>query len=295
MTHSDEQIAQLRSFNRTVTRRIGVLQDRFLGRDRPLGESRLLFEIGVEGSDVRSLRTRLGLDSGYASRLLRSLEKQGLVKTGTSPGDARVRVASLTAKGRKEHQMLDRLSDNVASSILDGLDESRRIQLTQAMRRVETLLQASETVIKIVPANNTLAQWCLEQYYILLNDRFEQGYDPGNAQPADHVDFEPPNGVFLIAQHGDEPVGCIGLRSVAHGAGEIKRLWVADSARGLGLGQRLLDACESHARSMGLKTLQLDTNKTLTEAKALYIKNGYVEVPPFNNDPYPDFWFEKPL
>jgi len=295
MSVSSEEIAQFRTFNRTVTRCIGVLQDRFLGRDRPLGESRLLFEIGNEGSDVRSLRMRLGLDSGYASRLLRSLENQGLVKTGTSSGDARVRFASLTAKGKSESRTLDRLSDGVAIGILDNLDETRRARLTDAMRTVETLLRASETAIGAYPANSKQAQWCLEQYYMLLNDRFEQGYDPGNAQPTDHADFEPPNGVFLVAKCRDKLVGCIGLRTVSKGIGEIKRLWVAESARGMGLGQRLLVLSEEHARQMSLIKLRLDTNKSLTEAQALYLKNGYAEVAPFNDDPYPDHWFEKTL
>ena len=272
-----------------------MLQDRFLGRDRPLGESRLLFEIGNDGSDVRSLRARLDLDSGYASRLLRSLEKQGLVRTGTAPGDARVRFANLTAKGRAERRTLDRLSDRVAGDILGQLDETRRSLLTDAMRTVETLLRASATLIEAQSANSREALWCLEQYYALLDARFAQGYDPGSAQPADHQDFEPPNGVFLIARYGDELLGCIGLRSLSTGVGEIKRLWVAEPARGQGLGQRLLDMSENHARSLGMSKLCLDTNKSLTEAKALYIKNGYVEVAPFNDDPYPDHWFEKVL
>lgn len=295
MTADAEQIALLRRFNRTVTRRIGVLQDSFLGRGRPVGESRFLYEIGTEGSDIRCLRARLGLDSGYTSRLLRALEDQGLISTGPSPGDARVRFVKLTATGLKERNTLDRLSDDVAARILSGLEAKQRSRLMDAMATVERLLRASEITIQAEAANSANAQWCLDQYYALLNDRFDEGYDPGNAQPADHRDFAPPGGVFLVARHGDEPVGCIGLRTVSDATGEIKRLWVAETARGMGLGQRLLTRVEDHARESRLEVLRLDTNKSLIEAQALYRKNGYREVPAFNDDPYPDHWFEKTL
>src|ERR671925_277805 len=100
-----ETVARLRSFHRTVTERVGALDARYLGRGRPLGE------IGLDGTEVRELRRRLGLDSGYVSRLLRSLEANGLVSVGGSSADARVRVARLTARGRRERAQLDRLSD----------------------------------------------------------------------------------------------------------------------------------------------------------------------------------------
>lgn len=295
MKMNSEQIAQVRRFNRTVTRRIGVLQDSFLGRGRPVGESRFLFEIGPDGADVRSLRTRLGLDSGYTSRLLRSLEQQGLVTTGPAPDDARVRFAQLTKKGLKERKVLNRLSDDVAENILTGLDARQRQRLTEAMTTVQRLLWASHIEIRETAVNSSDARWCLEQYFALLNDRFASGYDPVNAQPADHDDFAPPRGVFLVAHDGNAPVGCIGLRTASSGVGEIKRLWVAEAARGAGLGQRLLTLAEDYACKFRFKTLQLDTNATLTEAQALYQKNGYREVPPFNDDPYPDHWFEKRL
>ncbi|HEX9098365.1 MAG TPA: winged helix DNA-binding protein, partial [Candidatus Dormibacteraeota bacterium] len=92
-------VSKVRSFNRIVTQRVGALSDRFLARDRPLGEARLLWEIGTERRDVRSLRAQLELDSGYLSRLLRSLESAGLVVVGPKDSDRRVRVATLTRKG----------------------------------------------------------------------------------------------------------------------------------------------------------------------------------------------------
>src|SRR6266568_160917 len=117
-------VEQVRSFNRTMTERVGVLNDHFLGRNHPLGEARLLWEIGSEGGSVRELRRRLGLDSAYVSRLLRSLEGQGLIVVGTSEHDRRVRHVRLTAAGLRERAELDRRADAFARSLLEPLDES---------------------------------------------------------------------------------------------------------------------------------------------------------------------------
>lgn len=285
----------MRSFNRMVTRRIGVLQDRYLGRDRPLGESRLLFEIGTNGMEVRALRAKLDLDSGYVSRLLRSLERQKMIETGAAPHDRRVRTVRLTRLGLSERDELDRRSDEAAETILAPLGEQHRARLVAAMAEVERLLMASQITIAPEPAGSKAAQWCLRRYFAVLDARFEGGFNPASAKPADPQDLTPPSGVFLIARALEKPVGCGALKSGGPGIGEIKRLWVARSARGLGIGQRILDALESQARDFGLKLLRLDTNRSLTEAQALYRKNGYREVPPFNDDPYPHHWFEKRL
>src|SRR5918997_5767331 len=106
-----EEIAEVRRFNRLVTKRAGALEDHFLGRDRPLGESRVLFEIGARGADLRDLRARLGLDSGYLSRLVQSLASAGLVTLRAGPGDERVRRADLTPAGLAEVAEMDRRSD----------------------------------------------------------------------------------------------------------------------------------------------------------------------------------------
>src|SRR3954454_20174919 len=109
-----EAVEQVRRFNRTVTQRVGALNDRYLARDRPLGASRMLWEIGTEGCEVRALRSRLELDSAYASRLLRTLEAEGLVRVAPAAADRRVRVARLTRRGLRERELLDRRSDELA-------------------------------------------------------------------------------------------------------------------------------------------------------------------------------------
>src|SRR6266513_3629649 len=105
------QVEQVRQFNRLVTQRVGALDDHFLGRGRPLGASRLLFEIGEHGADVRELRRRLGLDAGYVSRLIKALNKEGLIRLAPGAGDQRVRTARLTARGRREMRELNARSD----------------------------------------------------------------------------------------------------------------------------------------------------------------------------------------
>ncbi|MGD9867640.1 MAG: GNAT family N-acetyltransferase, partial [Hyphomicrobiales bacterium] len=257
---------QVRRFNRTVTRRIGVLDDRFLGRARPLAQSRLMFEVGLSGAEVRELRARLGLDSGYMSRLLRSLEADGLIETVAGAGDARMRRARLTARGRRELKELDRRSDVAALALLEPLRGTQRERLVAAMAEVERLLRAGEVDIAPEPAGSADAMRCLDAYIAEIARRFEQGYDPSRAQPAGPGDFAPPNGVFLIARLAGEPVGCGALKRTGEGIGDIKRVWVAEEARGLGIGQRMIEALEDCARKLGFRTLRLDTNKALTEA-----------------------------
>src|SRR2546423_4185771 len=136
-------VSQLRRFNRVVTQRVGALDEHYLARGRPLGEARLLWEIGPEGRDVRTLRARLELDSGYLSRLLRRLEADGLVTVEPDERDRRVRVARLTSAGLAERTELDRGADELAASLLESLTEHQRERLVGAMADVERLMTAS--------------------------------------------------------------------------------------------------------------------------------------------------------
>ena len=119
-------IDQVRRFNRAVTQGAGALSDAFLARGRPLGQARLLWEIGPDGPDVRDLRARLDLDSGYLSRLLRALEHDGLVTVEVGEADGRLRTARLTAAGEAERAELDRRSDEAAAALLGPLTDRQR-------------------------------------------------------------------------------------------------------------------------------------------------------------------------
>jgi DNA-binding MarR family transcriptional regulator len=292
---SPDQIAQVRRFHRLVTQRAGALDDHFLGRDRPLGASRVLWEIGPRGADLRDLRARLGLDSGYLSRLVQSLAAADLVTVNAGPGDERVRRGQLTAAGVAEVEEMDRRSDQAAEAILAPLTESQRARLVAAMDEVGRLLRAAGARIACVDPAGRAARWCVAQYFAELAGRFDGGFDPERSIPADDAELRPPRGAFLVASVDGEPVACGALKTISPGVGSLKRMWVADAMRGLGFGRRLLAALESHARELGLTTLRLETNRALTEAIRLYRSAGYVEVAPFNADPYAHHWFEKRL
>ena len=292
---STDAVERLRHFHRTVTERVGALESEYLGRSRPLGESRVLWEIGLDGVDVRNLRRRLGLDSGYASRMLRSLEAQGLVTVKASAADGRVRTARLTARGRREVAHLDRLSDELAASILEPLDDRQRAKLADAAETVRRMLEASLITVEPEPADSADARWCIAQYIEELGRRFEQGFDPSRSIPAAEADMTPPNGMLLVAHLRGRPVGCGALKFHPGEPTELKRMWVDATARGLGLGRRLLRELEQQAANAGTTLIRLETNGSLTEAIALYRTAGYDEVPAFNDEPYAHHWFEKSL
>jgi len=287
-------IAQVRTFNRVVTQQIGALAGDFLGRSRSLGACRVLFEIGADGIEIRQLRARLALDSGYTSRLLRQLEAERLIRTTRSPSDTRVRFVTLTAAGRKELAVLNRLSDEAAASLLDPLPEPQRAALLAAMGTIERLLRSSAVRLSVEDPESPAARYCLERYFEELKTRFATGYDPARGISAAPAELTPPRGYFVLATLNEAPVGCGALKChAAHG--EIKRMWVATSARGLGLGTRILLRLEELARKRRLPLLRLETNKALTEAQSLYRRNGFREVPAFNDEPYAHHWFEKAL
>lgn len=290
-----EYITQVRRFNRLVTQRAGALNAQFLGRDRPLGESRVLFEIGHNGADLRDLRARLGLDSGYLSRVAQSLAAAGLVTLRSGPDDERVRRAELTAAGLAEVELMDRRSDDAAAAILTSLTEGQRQRLVAAMAEVHALLRAAGARVERVDPASRSARWCVSQYFAELAARFENGFDPGQSIAADDDELRPPTGSFLIANADGEPVACGAMKSIGPGVGSLKRMWVSHAVRGMGFGRRMLAALESEARELGVRTLRLETNRALTEAIRLYETSGYVRVAAFNGDPYADHWFEKQL
>lgn len=291
-----EQVDAVRRFNRMVTQTVGALDEEYLARDRSLGLCRLLWEIGPEGSDVRVLRARLGLDSGYLSRQLRKLESAGLVTTGQAAGDGRVRTVRLTGAGAAERTVLDRASDELAASILGSLGPGQSERLVAAMTEVEHLLMAAQTRIEITDPRDPDARYCLRSYFDELARRFDSGFDPARSISATDEEMTMPNGLLLVARTQGSPVGCGALKFHRPARiAEVKRMWSAPEVRGLGLGRRLLERLAAEAAAQGMRALRLETNRSLTEARRLYETAGFTEVRPFNSEPYAHHWYERRL
>lgn len=288
-------ISRVRSFNRLFTLRVGALNDSYLGLGRPLGLARLLFEVGPDGADLQNLRERLGLDSGYISRLLKTLTDDGLVVVEADRADRRRRRVELTKVGRAEWDAYDALSDDFARSMLQTLGERQRERLTAAMAEIEMLLNAASITIALEPEDCADARRCVDAYFQELDRRFKKGFDPGNGGYAGAAKDREGQSWFLLARRDGQPVGCGALKGLDATTGEIKRMWIAPDARGLGLSRRLLNELEGLARKAGMTRVRLDTNGTLKEAQALYRKAGYREIGRYNDNPYAELWFEKDL
>ncbi|TMV74752.1 GNAT family N-acetyltransferase, partial [Thioclava sp. BHET1] len=262
-------------------------------RGRPLGSARVLNAIGHGRDDLAELRAYLGLDSGQMSRLLRGLEAEGLVETTPDPKDARRRILRLTAAGEREFAAYESLSDAHATALLAR--HPRPEALLAAMDLVASAFAAPRIMLEEVDPRSEAARYCLGEYYAELGSRFAQGFDVNLSRDPEAGAMIRPRGSFLGALSDGLPLGCVGLKGAGDGTAEIKRLWVAPSTRGLGLSRRLVTAAEEAARDLGITLLRLDTNSALPEAVALYRRSGWVEIPRFNDDPYPDLFFEKRL
>lgn len=151
---------------------------------------------------------------------------------------------------------------------------------------------AAVDVRPIDPAHPQARQ-CVQAYFAELGRRFDLGFDPSRSISADDHELRPPAGLLVLAWLRERPVGCGALKFHGDGPAELKRMWVAESARGMGVGRRLLADLEDRAAHRGVGTLRLETNRTLNEAISLYRSAGYVEVPAFNDEPYAHHWFEK--
>ncbi|WP_417694048.1 bifunctional helix-turn-helix transcriptional regulator/GNAT family N-acetyltransferase [Roseibium sp.] len=286
-------IERCRRFSRSVTTVVGALDTSFLGRGRPLGVARVLNAIGHGRQDVAEVRSYLGLDSGLMSRMLRSLEDEGLITLTADEQDARKRKAELTEAGRIEFAEYERLSDERAHSLLSP--HAKTSQLLDAMDLIASALGKKQWQVRELDPRDPVSLYCLEEYYAELNRRFDTGFDVSLSADPEATDMVTPRGSFLVCFSDEMPLGCVGLKGTDKGYAEIKRLWVSPAARGMGLARRLMQDTEDRARQLGINVLRLDTNKKLPEAVNFYRKDGWVEIDRFNDDPYPDYFFEKVL
>jgi GNAT superfamily N-acetyltransferase/DNA-binding MarR family transcriptional regulator len=290
-----DSIARLRRFNRIVTREIGALDTSYLGRGRPLSTARVLHLITPQGTDVAFIRQTLCFDSGLLSRLLRALEEEGLVLVAPDPADRRRRIARLTEAGLAEWKVYDDLGHAKAAQVFDKAG-SRQQALIDAMDLIATVMLRDEVKVRDADPDDPAALSCVSSYYQQLLETFPDAFRPDMLPLPlpDAAKYRPPHGAFLIAWSDDLPIGCVSLRPLGPGIGEVKRLWVHPHGRGQGLGLRLMRAIEARARDLGYAHAKLDSNTGLAAAVALYRSDGWTDCAPYTDAPA-NIWMTKRL
>ncbi len=285
----------VRVFNRFYTRLVGVLSEQHLSLGLPLGQVRVLFEVGqLEPVEAQALEAHLGLDAGYLSKQLAALEKAGLIRRAASGVDARRKRITPTAKGRKKLAQIEAQSDVAAERLVAHLSGEQQRRLVDAMAELQRLLD-DDFDLKPEPADSASARACLNAYFSELGRTFPAGFDPAASVTADPHEVAPPRGQFLLVRCAGRPRGCGAVKVLDDGVGEIKRMWLHPELRGRGVGRRLLEALEDSARELGVSRVRLDTSSHLPDALRLYRAAGYREIPAYNDNPYAAHWFEKRL
>ncbi|WP_091050458.1 bifunctional helix-turn-helix transcriptional regulator/GNAT family N-acetyltransferase [Nocardioides sp. YR527] len=283
----------MRKFNMSYVRRVGALEDSFLGSGLPYGTARILYEIGLGAGTVQELRIRLGgLDSGYVSRMLRTLETKGYVTVKPDPADGRRRLVELTEDGLKQWDDLERRSEERAHQLLDPLTPRQRDRLNEALATADLLVRAATITIEQVDPRDPMAQEAMGHYFAEIGDRF--GFTVGDEGFGDDPSLRPPHGAFFVAASDGAPVACGGVREF-DGTGEIKRMWVDPAWRGAGLGSRLLRHLEAEALRLGHTVVRLDTRDVLSEAIGVYERAGYERIDRYNDNPHATHFFRKEL
>ncbi|MBO3741677.1 GNAT family N-acetyltransferase [Actinoplanes flavus] len=277
-----EQIERVRDFNRYYTQRFSALADRFLGRDWPIGLARLLFAVGVR-CDLRDLCARLGQNRDQVRRQLAALAVQGLVVLGD-------RTAELTDAGLRQRDELNQRAEAGIAALLGELTGRQRRRLLAAQDEIRRVLRAAAVVVAAVPPDLPAARDCLSRYAAELDATFPEGFDAGVLTCPDEV-----TGTQLLATEQGRPVGCGLWLRLGPGVAEIRHLWVAPEARGLGIGRKLLGRLEVDAANRGIATVRLGTHPLLTEALALYRSAGYDDIGGYSDNAYNQLAFEKVL
>ena len=284
MSHRDgvQHVDRVRGFNRFYTGRIGALRDHFVGSPHPLPVARVLYEIGRRGrSSASEIGADLGLDAGYLSRLLDGLRRKALLTVEPAPEDARRKLLSLTAAGRRSWQFLDRQSRKQVAGMLKDLSAGDRGRLVSALGTVEALLGE-----KAAPGEITLREhrpgdmgWVVERHAVVYGEEWNWG-PQFEALVAGIVKvflerFNPAREHCWIAERDGQRVGSVFVVDDGKGNARLRLLLVEPAARGSGLGTRLVEECVRFARERGYRRLVLWTHANLAAARAVYRKLGF--------------------
>jgi len=275
-------IAAVRRFNRFYTRRIGALQQGYMGSSFPLPQARVLYELGQRGECTASeLGADLDLDLGYLSRLLHGLKRQGMVQGEAAREDARRVRLSLTARGRKAYQQLDTRSRDLVAGMLGQLAAPEQARLVGALQAVESVLERKEEGPQITLRSHRSGDmgWVIQRHGALYCD--ERGWGEGFEALVAGIakdfleNFDASRERCWIAEMDGEPVGCVFVVKQNRSIAKLRLLLVEPKARGRGLGRRLVEECIAFARAKGYRKLVLWTQSNLAEARRIYKAAGF--------------------
>lgn len=277
------EIEAARRFNRFFTRRIGVLREGLLHSPYTLTEARVLFEVGRNGSVSASELSRgLGLDPGYLSRILAGLERRGLIEKARSEADGRRRLVSLTGDGTDAFSLLDERSREEVGEALGGLSSGDRSRLLAAMRTVESVLDedfkfSGPFVLRHHEPGDM--GWVVHRHGVLYAREYgwDESFEALVARiVADFIGgYDPAKERCWVAEMNGEVVGCVFLVKESEAVAKLRLLLVEPEARGLGLGDRLVEECIRFARRSGYEKLTLWTNSVLDAARRIYERHGF--------------------
>jgi DNA-binding MarR family transcriptional regulator/GNAT superfamily N-acetyltransferase len=282
---ASDLVAAVRRFNRFYTRCIGALDEGHLHSPFSLAEVRVLYEIAHDaGATATGLQRGLLLDAGYLSRLLSALEQKGLVTRKRSPSDGRQSLLALTAKGRKTFARLNARAHEDVGSFLAPLTERARQRVLEAMRTIETLLggeprPSSPYLLRSHRAGDM--GFIVHRQAVLYADEHDWNgeYEALISRiVAEFLErFDAARERCWIAERDGVTVGSVFLirHPEREGVAKLRLLYVEPSARGLGIGARLVRECTAFARAAGYHTITLWTNSVLTSARRLYEAEGY--------------------
>ncbi|MBP1206757.1 DNA-binding MarR family transcriptional regulator/predicted N-acetyltransferase YhbS [Duganella sp. 1411] len=288
-----EQAEVVRQFNRFYTVHLGLLRGRYLDTDYSLSEGRMMYELSQHpGCTANHLRTTLGLDAGYMSRMVRSLTERGLIEGVRSEQDKRATLLSLTATGHGVIADINHRASAETLRMLDQLGEAQRAQLLEAMSKVrEILSQPSTRIMRATTAQLNDARHLLYEYFDVIGVVLRDDDD------AIRAFLDDTNSAMWIAYVDGAPAACVAMRPLPGiaGAVECKRLYVAERHRGRGLSQALMRALEDHAAEAGHSAVYLDTKDDLRAAIRLYDNLGYERCERYNDNPQATIFMRKRL
>ncbi len=280
---SGDHVASVRRFNRFYTRRIGVLQEGYSGGPFSLAESRVLYEIGQRDKPTATdIARELGLDAGYLSRILKAFEARGYIVREPSPADARQTLLSMTPHGRKAFAPIETHTIKEVSEMLDALSADDQDHLTRAMATIETLLGDKEeprVPYILRPLQPGDIGWIVGRHGTVYGREF--GWDQtievltAEIMSAFVRHFDPKRECGWIAERKGEPAGCVFIVKENDDTARLRLLLVDPSARGLGIGKRLVEECLKFSRQAGYKRITLWTHRVLEGARKIYINAGF--------------------